>query len=329
MALVSRRTFATGFTFSALAPFGKASAQTATAYPEKPIKLVVPFPPGGAADFAARVLAQKMSAGLRQPIIIDTRPGAGTTIANDAVAKAAPDGYTLLQANRDMTISPSTYAALPYDTLKGFAWIGNAGFGPFVLVANPQVPVKTLADLAALAKPKPGSVAYGALAVGGIAHLNVEALMRHLEINLLQVNYKGAGPALNATVAGEIPVTLSALTGALPFIREGRLRAIAVGAPTRAPTLPDVPTVAEAGGGTDSVLPTFFGLAAPAGTPQPVIDKLSAELARVMALPDVVAKFEENGLVPAYSGAESFEKLVVGDIAHFAKLVKAIGLQPQ
>ena len=329
MSLVSRRTFAMGLAVSALAPLSEAGAQTATAYPEKPIKLVVPFPPGGASDFAARVLAQKMSEGLGQPIIIDSRPGAGTTIANDVVAKAAPDGYTLLQVNRDMTISPSTYATLPYDTLKGFTWIGNAGFGPFVLVANPQIPAKTLAEFAAMAKPKPGSVAYGALAIGGMAHLNIEAMTRHLGIELLQIPYKGAGPALNAVVAGEIPVTLAALTGALPFIREGRLRALAVGSKTRAPTLPDVPTVAEAGGGEDTVLPTYFGLAAPAGTPQPIVDKLGAELARVMALPDVVKKLEDNGLVPAYSGASSFAKLVAADVEHFAKVVKAIGLQPQ
>jgi len=326
---VSRRTFAAGLALSGLSPAVIASAQTVATYPVKPIKLVVPFPPGGASDFTARVLAQKMSEGLGQPVIIDTKPGAGTTIANDAVAKAAPDGYTLLQVNRDIVIAPSTYASLPYDTLKSFAWIGKAADGPFVLVVNPSVPAKSLAELAALAKAKPGTVAYGNLAVGGLAHMNVEALMRHLDINLLQVPYKGAGPALNAAVAGEVPVTLVATTGALPFVREGRLRALAVGTETRHPLFPDVPTVSEAGGGIDTVRPTFFGLGAPAGTPQPIIDRLSAELKRVMSLPDVLDKLVQSGLVPAYSTAEALGDTVAKDITHFGKLIKAIGLTPQ
>ena len=329
MSHVSRRTFAAGLAVSTLAPALKASGQTASTYPVRPIKLVVPFPPGGAADFAACVLAQKMSEGLGQPMIIDTRPGAGTSIANDAVAKAAPDGYTLLQVNRDIGICPSTYATLPYDTLKSFAWIGKAADGPFVLVANPSVPVKSLAELAAMAKAKPGTVAYGNLTIGGLAHMNVEALMRHLEINLQQIPYKGAGPALNAAVAGEIAVTLVALTGAIPFVREGRLRALAVGTETRTPLFPDVPTISEAGGGADAVLPTFFGLGTPAGTPQPIIERLSAELKRAMALPDVVDKLVQNGLVPAYSTPEALGATVTKDITHFGKLIKAIGIAPQ
>lgn len=326
---LTRRGVTSGLVASALIPAGAAKAQSPTDYPTKPIKLIVPFPPGGASDFTARIMAQKMSEGLGQPIIIEGKPGAGTTIASDAVAKAAPDGYTLLQVNRDMCVSASTYANVPYDTQKSFAWIGKAADGPFVLVANPSIPAKTLAEVAALAKAKPGTVAYGNLAVGGLAHMNVEAMMQHLGINLLQVPYKGAGPALNAAVAGEIPLTMAALTGAIPFVREGRLRALAVGLDKRAPQLPDVPTVAEAGGGTGTVLPTYFGLAAPAGTPQPIIDKLSAELKRVMGLPDVADKLVANGLVLAYSTPAELAAQVASDVAHFGRLVKSIGIVPQ
>jgi tripartite-type tricarboxylate transporter receptor subunit TctC len=329
MSHVSRRTFAAGLAFSALAPAIQARAQTASAYPVRPIKVVVPFPPGGASDFTARVVAAKMSEGLGQPMIIDTRPGAGTSIANDAVAKSAPDGYTLLQVNRDLCIAPSTYASLPYDTLKAFAWIGKAADGPFVLVANPSLPAQSLAELAALAKAKPGTVSYGNLTIGGLAHMNVEALMRHLDINLQQIPYKGAGPALNAAVSGEVAVTLVATTGALPFVREGRLRALAVGTETRHPLYPDTPTFSEAGGGADTVRPTFFGLAAPEGTPRPIVDKLSAELKRVMTLPDVLDKLVQNGLVPAYITGEALGATVASDIEHFGKLVKAIGIAPQ
>lgn len=323
----TRRGFAAGLGAAAAAPQFTANAQSS--WPERTIKMVVPFPPGGAADFTARVVSQKLAEFLKQPVVIDNRPGAGTTIANDTVAKAAPDGYTLLQANRDMTISPSTYKTLPYDTLKAFEWIGNGAYGPFILVANPNLPAKTLTELAILAKAKPGAISYGNLAVGGIAHLGMEALMRHLGIDLLQVPYKGAGPALIACVSGEINVTMTAVTGAIPFVREGRLRGIAVGADSRVEVLPDVPTVEEAGGGKGTVLPAFFGLAAPAGTPKPIIERLSAEMKRVMSSADVLEKVKQAGLIATYSTPAEFAAEVARDIDHFGRLVKAVGIPAQ
>ncbi len=326
MPALSRRSVAGGLIAIAAAPMTRPHAQAG--WPEKAVKVVVPFAAGGGADILARLLAPKMGEGLGQPMIIDNRPGAGTTIANDIVAKAAPDGYTLLQVNRDMTISPSTYASLPYDTLKSFAWIGKAADGPFVLVANKDLPVKSLAELAALARSKPGQISYGNLAIGGIAHLNVEAMMRHLGINLLQVPYKGAAPALAAIVTGEIAVALVSLASCIPFVRDGRVRALGVGFGKRVPHLPDVPTIAEAGGG-DTVLPFYAGLAAPAGTPRPIIDKLSAELKRAVAHREVVEKIEQNGLIPAFTTPEELGEIVARDIANFGRLVKEIGIQPQ
>lgn len=329
MLLISRRAAAVGVGLTAITPISRSLAQAPVTWPEKAIKYICPFPPGGGSDFAARVLAQKMSEGLGQPIVVENKPGAGTTIGNDAVAKAAPDGYTLLQPNRDMTISPSVQLSMPYDTLKGFAWIGKACDGPFVLTVNPKVPAATLAELVALAKAKPDAVSYGLLGVGGIVHMNMEALMRQLGIKLLAIPYKGAGPALAAAVAGEINVTMTALTGALPFVRDGRLRAIAVGLAKRAVQMPEVPTIAEAGGGTDTVVPTFMGFAAPAGTPRPIIERISAELKQVMAMPEIIDKLVRGGLVPAFSTPEEFEAQIASDLTRFAKLVKDIGIQPQ
>jgi tripartite-type tricarboxylate transporter receptor subunit TctC len=324
---VSRRVFAGALAITVVMPNTAATAQAP--WPEKPIKLVVPFPPGGGADFLGRLLAQKLGESLKQAIVVDNKPGAATTIGADAVAKAAPDGYTLLLLLRDTAINPSLMPALPYDTLKAFSWIGKVAEGPFVLVVNPQVNARTLAEFAALAKAKPGTVSYGSLGVGGMGHISVEAMARHLGINLLHAPYKGAGPALAATVSGEVQATLAALTGAVPFIRDGRLRALAVGADRRAAQLPDVPTVAEAGGGKETVLPQFYAMAAPAGTPAPIVERLSAELKRVLAEPEIIEKMTQGGLTPAFSTPAAFKSEIEADVARFARLVKEIGVTMQ
>ena len=328
MSRPSRRTVVAGLSVAAMAPAVSASAQSGK-WPERPIKLVVPFPPGGGADFAARILVVKLAEGLGQTVIVENRPGAGTAIANDAVAKAAPDGYTLLQANRDMAINPSVQISLPYDTLRSFAWIGKSVEVPVLLCVNPKVPARSLSELAALAKAKPGKITIGHFGAGGLIHLNVEAMVRHLGIEMLLVTYKGAGPTLAAVVGGEIDVALSALTGALPFIRADRLRPIAVGLDARAAQLPGVPTFAESGGGSDVVVPSYYGLAAPAGTPRPIIERISGELKRVMAMPDVIAKHVEGGLVPTFSTPSDFEAEIASDVARFDKLVKVVGITPQ
>ncbi len=327
MSDISRRAFAAGLTASAMVPTQMAMGQAAHTYPERPIKIVVPFPPGGGADFLARLLGQKMSETLHQPMIIDNRPGAGTTIGTDVVAKAQPDGYTILQILRDLTLNPSIYATLPFNTAKDFAWIGMAGAGPFVLVANPAVPVTSIAELAALAKAQPGKISYGSLGTGGIAHICMESLKQHLGIDLLHVPYKGAGPALNAAVSGEVSMTIAALTGAIPFIRAGQLRPLAVGAEKRAIQLPDVPTIAEAGG-ADTILPQYYGFVAPAGTPAPIIETLNAALKRALELPDVAEKLVQNGIDPTYSTPAGMAEIITQDMARFAKLVKAIGIPP-
>jgi tripartite-type tricarboxylate transporter receptor subunit TctC len=306
-----------------------AQGQSSAAFPEKPIKLIVPYSPGGSADFTARLIAQKMSEGLRQPLVVDNKPGANGIIGADVVAKAAPDGYTLLLAPRELGINPSIYATLPYDTLKSFAWIGLATEGHFVMVVNPSIPAQSFADLIALAKAKPASLSYGSIGIGSIAQLNVEALKQRQGVDILHVPYKGAGPALNATVSGEVALTIAAVPGAIGFIKDGRLRALAVGSPTRLPQFPDVPTLGEVGGGADTFVTTFFGLAAPANTPEPIIAKLNAELRRAVTHPDIVEKLNASGLVPIGSTPEVMASTIADDIARFGTLVKSIGIKPE
>jgi tripartite-type tricarboxylate transporter receptor subunit TctC len=329
MDFVSRLFVATRVMACLVVTVTAAVAQTAATYPERTIRLVVPYAPGGSSDFTGRLIAQKMSEGLKQPIIVDNRPGANGTIGADAVAKAAPDGYTLLLAPREMGINPSIYAKLPYETLKNFAWIGMATEGHFVLVVNPTVPAKTLAEFIALAKSKPGSLAYGSIGQGSVSHLNMEALKQQQAIDLLHVPYKGAGPALTATVSGEVAATIAAVPGAIGFIRDGRLRALAVGSQVRLPQLPDVPTSGEAGGGAETFLPTFFGLAAPAGTPAPIIAKLNAELNRVVQLPEIVEKLNASGMMAVRTTPEAFGQVIAKDVERFGALVKSIGIQPE
>lgn len=306
-----------------------AKAQSGAAYPTKAIKLIVPYAPGGSADFTARLVSQKMSEGLGQPIVVDNKPGANGIIGADTVARATPDGYTLLLAPRELGINPSIQVTLPYDTLKSFAWIGIATEGHFVMVANPSVPASSLSELVALAKSKPGSLAYGSIGIGSVAHLNFEALKRQLGLDLTHVPYKGAGPAIQAAVGGEIGLTLSAIPGAIGFIRSGRLRALAVGSKARHPELPDVPTLAEAGVGGDVFQPTFFGLAAPAGTPGSAIEKLNTEMRRAIAAPEVVAKLAASGLTPVGGSQQEMAAVIAKDIAHFGALVKEIGIKPE
>lgn len=329
---ITRRSVAAGLGAAGLGAVAAAPAVIARAqatYPDKPIKLIVPFPPGGGSDYMARLIGPKITDSLKQPFIVDNKPGAAATIGADAAAKAAPDGYTLLMVVRDMGINPSIYKELPYDTLKSFSWICKVADGPYVIVANPSFQAKTVVDLVTMAKAKPGSISYGSLGIGTMGHINVEALKQALGIDLLHVPYKGAGPALAATVQGEVQVSIAAFTGALPHVRDGKLRALAVGSEQRSKHFPDVPTIAEIGGGTNTVLPTFWGFAAPTGTPRPIIDKLNAEFKRVFALPDVIEKLEQSGLFSTHSTPEELGTVMEKDVAHFARLVKSIGIEPQ
>jgi tripartite-type tricarboxylate transporter receptor subunit TctC len=299
-------------------------------FPNKPIRLVVPFPPGGASDLTARTLAQKMGESLGQSIVVENKPGANGTVGIDAVAKSPPDGYTILLTDRgSLTVNPSLYLKLPYDPVKDLSYVGIATDGPYVLVANPSLNVKSVQELVAFAKANPGKLSYSSFGIGSMAQLNLEAFNHRMGTDMLHVPYKGASPAAQAVVAGDVGVTIAAVPAVQGFIKDGRLRALAVGADKRFAVLPDVPTMAEAGAASDILVPTYFALLAPAGTPPEIVARLNAELKKALADPAVVDKLASAGLIPVGSTPEAMAASIRQDLPRFAELVKRIGIKPE
>ena len=313
-----------------LAALWPAAGALAQAYPTKPIRLVVPFPPGGAADLTARTLGQKMGDQLGQPIVIENKPGANGVLGIDTVAKAAPDGYTIVLTDRgSLAVNPSLYTKLPYDSLKDFAYIGIVTDGPYVLVANPKLDVKTPQELVALSKAKPGTLSYASYGVGSMPQLNLEAFNQQMGTDMLHVPYKGAGPAAQAAVAGDVSVTIAAAPAVQGFIKDGRLRALAVGSDKRFAVLPDVPTMKELGAPGDILVPTYFALLAPAGTPPAIVAKLNAEMKKAIADGGVAEKLAGAGLVAQGGTPEAMAASLKQDVPRFAELVKKIGIKPE
>lgn len=302
----------------------------APAYPAKPLKLVVPFSPGGASDLTARTLAQKMGESMGQAIVVENKPGANGSLGIDSVAKSQPDGYTILLTDRgSLTVNPSLYVKLPYDPVRDLSPIGIVTDGPYVLVANPKLNVKTVQELVALAKARPGTVSYSSFGVGSMAQLNLEAFNHAMGTDMLHVPYKGAAPAAQAVVAGEVGVTIAAVPAVQGFIKDGRLHALAVGSEKRFAVLPDVPTMAEAGASNDILLPTYFALLAPANTPAPIVARLNAELKKALADPAVAERLAGAGLVPVGGTPEAMAASIKHDVPRFADLVKRIGIKPE
>ena len=311
-----------------------AAAIAQESYPLRPVRLVVSFTPGGGADLTARTVGQKMGELLGQPVVVENKPGANGTIGCEAVAKSAPDGYTLLETDRGaLAVNPSLYKKLPYDPLRDFEYVGIVTAAPYVLVIDPRLPAKTLAEFRDLAKTRPGALNYGSYGIASMAQLNIEALKAKLAIDLTHVPYKGAGPAVQAVVAGEASATIASPAAVLGFIREGRLRALAIGEKRRSPLLPDVPTYAEAAQSKneddDPLLPTYFAFALPAKTPQAIVDKLHDAMRRAALSPDTAERLRTAGLEPAGgTGAELLE-LVRRDIPRFRGIIQNIGIQPE
>jgi len=300
------------------------------AYPSRPIRLIVSFTPGGGADLTARAVGQKMGELLRQPLVVENRPGANGLIGGAAVASAAPDGYTMLLTDRGaLGVNPSLYRTMPYDPARDFDFVGIVTVAPYVLVSDPRLPAKTLAELVALAKASPGRINYASFGIASMAQLNLEALKARLGISLTHVPYKGAGPAVQGVVAGDAGVTIASPAAVLGFVRDGRLRALAIGARQRSPLLPEVPTLAEAGGGEDTLASTYFAFALPAGTPRAVVDRLHQEMKRALAMPDLAERLGAAGLEGTGGTGEELAALVRQDIPRFRKLVQDIGIQPE
>ena len=296
-------------------------------YPNKPVRLIVPFPAGGSTDIVGRVVAQKLSERLGQSVVVDNRGGAGGTIGTDAAAKAAPDGYTLtIGTTSTHAVAAGAYAKLSYHPSKDFAPVSLVAITPYLLVVNPQVKANDLKEFAALAKTMPGKMNYASAGNGSTTHLAMEMLKDAAQINLQHIPYKGNGPADIALLANEVQAVFGSMPALLQHTRAGKLRPLAVGTSVRSPALPDVPTVAELGyPGFEAAL--WLGVLAPAGTPKPVIDRLHKELAAIVPTVDFKQAMERNGADALGNTPEQFAKLIADESARYTKIVKAIGLK--
>jgi tripartite-type tricarboxylate transporter receptor subunit TctC len=306
-----------------------AQAQTGN-WPEKPVRIIVSYPPGGATDIVGRLVGQKLSEALKQPFIVESRPGAAGNIGHDYVAKAAPDGYTLLVGSvGPVAASVHVYAKLPYDPLRDFAYITMLIRQPHVLVLHPSVPARSVKEFIALARSRAGKLNYASGGPGGSQHLAAELfIMMTPGISMVQVPYKGGAPALNDLVGGQVDLMFPNIAEATPFIRAGRLRVLAVTSVQRSSMLPDVPTMQESGLADFDFL-SWLGLVAPAGTPKDVIVKLNATVNKALLSSDLRSRMTDLGLEVAGGTAEEFQAFVKKEIVKYGKIVKASGMELQ
>ena len=299
-----------------------ATIAPAQEYPNKPIKLITPYPPGGPTDVLARAVSQKLSERLGQPIIIDNRPGASGMIGADLVAKAAPDGYTLLANASIHVINPSLYKTPPYDAIKDFAPVGQIAEVPLVLVVSPALGVKTVKELIAKAKTTP--LNFASSGNGSAPHLAGEGFKIATGADMLHIPYKGSGPAITDLMGGQVNLMFDSLPSSMPYIKSGRIIAIAVTTKTRTGALPNVPTVAESGvPGFD--VSTWYGIWAPAATPSAIVHRVSADLAAVVRTPEVRARLAELGAEPVGNTPEEFAAYNRTELTKWAKIVKDSG----
>lgn len=297
-------------------------------YPVKPVRLIVPFPPGGSVDLVARLVGKSLSDTLKQPFIIDNKPGASGNIGADFVAKSAPDGYTLLVGSAGVfAANQYLYANPPFDPQKVFAPVMRVVDQPNILVVSPSFPAKNLKELIAQAKAKPGKLTFGSASVGSAQHFSAEVLMQQAGIELLHVPYKGGAPALTDLMGGQIDFLFDTSPTALPYVKSGKLRALAITSGQRSPLLPDVPTMKEAGLPNFEVV-TWTGIAAPAGTPKPIVDKLNATI-RAALRGDLRKQLEETSLIPADGSPEDFREFLRKDAENYERLVKTAKITPQ
>lgn len=297
------------------------------AYPERPIRLIVPFAPGGGNDLIARVIAQKLSDRMSQPVIVDNRAGAGGNIGADIAAKAQPDGHTLLLISVSFVINAALQPKLPFDPLKDFSAVSRMAGAPLVLVVHPAVPAKSVSEFIVLAKSRPGQINYASSGTGSATHFAMELFMAMTGTMLTQVPYKGTGPSMVATAAGEVQSTFNSIPPSVPYIHSGRVRGLGLSSQRRFPLLPEVPTFAETG------LPQYtfgswYGILAPARTPSAIVERLNREIAAVMQLPDVREKVAGFGAEPLSGSSKDFAQYLAKDIAQWSKVVRERNIRP-
>ena len=289
--------------------------------------MVVGFAAGGATDLAARFLAQKLSETIGQPVVVENRPGAASTLASELVARGPADGYTLLFANATVAM-PSLFANLSFDVRKDLAPVSLVGYGPLVMVAHPSLPVKSVKELTALAKRKPGMLNYGSAGVGSMTHLGMALFISMTNVDVVHIPYKGSAPASIGVLTGEAQLMFTSPAAVMAQMREGRLRPLAVSGTTRSAVLPDVPTLAEAGlSGYDAT--SWYGMLAPAATPPTAIARLGDEAVKALRSTDLRERLLAQGIEPARGGVEEFRPYLGSEIAKWAKVIKAAGIPPQ
>jgi tripartite-type tricarboxylate transporter receptor subunit TctC len=302
-------------------------AQTAASdYPNKFVRFIVPYAPGGSSDVLARTLGQKLGDALGQTFVIDNRPGAGSMVGTDVAAKATPDGYTIILSDMPHTINPSIHAKVPYDPVKDFSPITLIGVSPMFLFANPALQVHNVQDLIALAKSRPGTLAIASGGNGATTHLTAELFQSHAGIRLTHVPYKGAGPAITDVVGGQVPLTFTSMATAAPFVKGGRLRVLGVTSGKRLAAFPDVPTFQESGV-SGLVFEHWWGVMAPGGTPRPIVDKLHSHIAKALNANDVRERFSALAVEPRTNMPEQFRALLESDLKRWAKVVKDAGIK--
>ena len=316
---------ATLWSLALIATTALQGAAIAQQYPEKPIRMIVPYAPGGSTDLLARLIGPRLAESWGQPVIVDNRPGGNTIIGTQALTKAAPDGYTILLMAIAHTIIPNLLPT-PYDPIKDFAPVTTVGRGELLLVVHPSVAANNLQELIALARSKPGQLNYASASTGGPLHLAGELFNMLADVRTQHIPYKGGGPAMLDLLGGHVQMMFSSPPESIPHIKAGKLKPIAISGPARSPVLPQVVTFAEAG------MPGFtaknwFGILAPARTPRPIVDKLAAEVTRILALPEVRDKLAGQGMDPFVSTPDQFGALLRSDLALYGKIIKAANVK--
>ena len=311
----------------ALAPNGLAAAQ-GVAYPAKPVRLIVPFAPGGGTDVVGRALAMKLSEMWNQQVVVDNRGGASTIIGTELAAKSPPDGYTLLMGTTTLAINPSLRRKLPYDTLKDLDPVSQAAFQAYVLAVHPSVPARNVKELIALAKAKPGTLNFGSPGTGSGSHLAGELFAMLSGVRLVHIPYKGSAPALTDLLGGQIQLIFGTILSTYPHVKSGKLRALGVSSPKRSAVLPDVPSIPE-GGVAGYGATSWNGVLTPAGVPKPLLAKLNADIVKALQSPEVRERLAADGGEAVGNSAQEFRAHIQHEITMWAKVVKAAGLKPE
>jgi len=320
----SARVIASVFTLLSLPAL--AFEATAQNYPSGPMRIVVPFTPGGGTDILARLIAQKLNESWGQPVVVDNRPGASGTVGTAYVAKAAPDGHTLLIVPAGYAGNPSLYKKLPYDQTRELAPVSRLASGPLTLVVHPSLPAKSVKELIAFARRHPGEINFGSSGAGTLPHLSAELFNSMSGIKMVHIPYKGAGAAVTDVMAGRVPVYFMNILQSLSLIKAGKLRALGVTTPERTPIAPEIPAIAEAGlKGFD--MTNWYGMVAPAATQRDVVVKLSAEVARVLKLPDLTSRLADDGMTVVGSTPGEFADFLARETAKFARVIEAAGIK--